>query len=449
LTFVLIVLVWSAAPLVAQQTDTKPAQPRVVRETVLGSINHGGGDTKWLRLRGRARVLDAKTLELADGTQINLDLTTPNLKQLALNEGTLYPCGQEAAEFLRQLIGEQPVMCFGHIDRDEPSWWNVYVGDTNLERAMVVGGWALADHSSLHADEIIARENKRGLWRGKFVHPDDWRAGVRLPGEPPPDKLTSQREAQALINEFGESPEAAAAVLARIVRDLPDIRRLDLPGGTTDTGLGELIQLATLEELTWGGSVTDAGLVHLKALPRLKRLGLTNRIGDAGLVYLRSLTDLTHVDLDWSRLTDAGIEHLAGLTRLESLNLGHTEITDAGLAHLKSMQRLRWLGLSYSKVGDTGLAHLSGLANLVVLDVHQTRITDAGLVHLAKLKNLAFLDVGGNGITDAGIEALASVRSLRVLHCDERVSDQARQRLKAAIPELQFDGTPESAGYQP
>jgi endonuclease YncB( thermonuclease family) len=31
--------------------------------------------------------------------------------------------------------------------------------------------------------EVIARENKRGMWRGKFVGPERWRKGERLPGE--------------------------------------------------------------------------------------------------------------------------------------------------------------------------------------------------------------------------------------------------------------------------
>ena len=60
---------------------------------------------------------------------------------------------------------------------------SAYVGDTNNKHAMVINGWALADHSSLHAAEIIARENKRGLWRGQFVPPKEWRAGKGLPGE--------------------------------------------------------------------------------------------------------------------------------------------------------------------------------------------------------------------------------------------------------------------------
>ena len=46
-----------------------------------------------------------------------------------------------------------------------------------------INGWALAHHSGMNGAEIIARENKRGLWRGQFLDPDDWRAGKRLPGE--------------------------------------------------------------------------------------------------------------------------------------------------------------------------------------------------------------------------------------------------------------------------
>ena len=48
---------------------------------------------------------------------------------------------------------------------------------------MVRNGWAIAHHSGITAWEIIARENKRGLWRGKFIVPERWRKGERLPGE--------------------------------------------------------------------------------------------------------------------------------------------------------------------------------------------------------------------------------------------------------------------------
>jgi endonuclease YncB( thermonuclease family) len=151
-----------------------------VRDRVKGSINHGRGKDEWDRIAGKVKVLDAHSLEFKDGTRIKLGLAAPEPDQQGMIDGKLYPCGKEAAEFLRKLIGDQPVVCL-LMDRDEVL--SVYVGDTNIEHAMVINGWALANHSSRHAAEIIARENKRGLWRGQFVTPKEWRAGKRLPGE--------------------------------------------------------------------------------------------------------------------------------------------------------------------------------------------------------------------------------------------------------------------------
>jgi endonuclease YncB( thermonuclease family) len=147
---------------------------------VKGSIHHGKGDKEWQRITGKALVLDAHTLQFANGTRITLNLVAPESEQLAMIGDSFYPAGKEAAKFLRKLIGGQPVRCFLVEAQDK---WIGYVGDTNIEHAMIINGWALADHSSMHGAEIIARENQRGLWRGKFIDPDNWRAGKRLPGE--------------------------------------------------------------------------------------------------------------------------------------------------------------------------------------------------------------------------------------------------------------------------
>jgi endonuclease YncB( thermonuclease family) len=165
----------------AAQDDKKPKdQPGVVRDRVKGSINHGKGKEEWGRIAGKVKVLDARTLEFADGTRLTLGRAAPDLDQQGMIDGKLYPAGKEAAEFLRNLIGDRTVVC---ILIDEQTVLSAYVGDTNIEHAMVINGWALAEHSLLHGAEIIARENKRGLWRGQFVKPDEWRAGKRLPGE--------------------------------------------------------------------------------------------------------------------------------------------------------------------------------------------------------------------------------------------------------------------------
>jgi quercetin dioxygenase-like cupin family protein/endonuclease YncB( thermonuclease family) len=156
-------------------------KPGVVKDRVKGSIGHDRGKAEWNRLTGRVKVLDARTLEFADGTRVALGLDAPEPGQQGLIDGQLYACDQEAADFLRKLIADQPVMCIRDLDDDVCI--GCYAGDLNIKHAMVINGWALANHSSLHPAEIIARENKRGLWRGQFVTPSQWRAGKRLPRE--------------------------------------------------------------------------------------------------------------------------------------------------------------------------------------------------------------------------------------------------------------------------
>ena len=178
-----VLLVTFSANVAAQdgkKTEPGEEKPKVVRDRVKGSIHHAGGKSEWQRITGKAKVLDARTLLFEDGTRIPLLLVAPDLDQMGKIDGSLYPCGKEAAEFLRKLIGDRPVTCF--LVEAQGKWFG-YVGDTNIEHAMIINGWALAHHSGMSGAEIIARENKRGLWRGQFLDPDDWRAGKRLPGE--------------------------------------------------------------------------------------------------------------------------------------------------------------------------------------------------------------------------------------------------------------------------
>jgi hypothetical protein len=48
---------------------------------------------------------------------------------------------------------------------------------------MVRNGWAMAHHSGTIPYEVMARDHKRGLWRGEFVFPEEWRKGERLTQE--------------------------------------------------------------------------------------------------------------------------------------------------------------------------------------------------------------------------------------------------------------------------
>jgi endonuclease YncB( thermonuclease family) len=162
-------------------------QPKVVKERIGGDQRHAGETV--LRICGNVKVLDAGTLAFEDGTQVEVAGTVdaPALAQKALIGDSFYPWGEEAAAFLRKLIGDQAVTfyAFGDAGKGDAKRLrgHCFVGETSLGIELVRNGWALSAHSQMTPYEIIARENKRGVWRGKFIVPERWRKGDRLPGE--------------------------------------------------------------------------------------------------------------------------------------------------------------------------------------------------------------------------------------------------------------------------
>lgn len=167
----------------------KPSLQRwTLKETVRGGIAFAPEKRSWMRITGKVKVLNAHTVLFEDGTEVDLNggMEAPELEQKGLIGHSLYPCGQEAAEFLRKLISDQTVTCYAnkeHVDGKKMRIASGFVGETNLDIEMVRNGWAISDHSGMDTWEIIARENKRGLWRGQFVVPKKSRQGERLPGE--------------------------------------------------------------------------------------------------------------------------------------------------------------------------------------------------------------------------------------------------------------------------
>jgi endonuclease YncB( thermonuclease family) len=170
----------------AQHADV-PAIQRTEIVTVRGGIAFPPEKRMWNRIVGKVKVLDAHTLVFGNGTEVNLlwNMDAPDLEQKGMRGGSLYPAGKEAAAFLRGLIKEQRVTFIGQ--REDKDGKRVrgtcFVGEKNLEIEMVRNGWAISDHEGMDPWEIIAREKKRGLWRGQFLTPRRWRKGERLPGE--------------------------------------------------------------------------------------------------------------------------------------------------------------------------------------------------------------------------------------------------------------------------
>lgn len=137
-------------------------------------------------ITGRASVVDGDTLEIRS-TKVRLNgIDAPESGQMCLDAaGQSYRCGQKAALALAEKVGTSNLKCeVLDSDRYGRSVSRCSLGDQDLNRWMVLQGWALAyrSYSTDYVDEEdTAREARRGLWQGTFDPPWDLRKQNRSP----------------------------------------------------------------------------------------------------------------------------------------------------------------------------------------------------------------------------------------------------------------------------
>ncbi|CAN7389806.1 thermonuclease family protein [Phyllobacterium sp. LjRoot231] len=148
-------------------------------------------------LAGKAYVIDGDTLSIS-GNHIRLEgIDAPELNQ---NCGA-NACGQVSRQTLIRLIQGRPVRCEGNgHDKYSRSLAICFVGETNLNRAMVEAGQAIA-YGDYRDVELQARRDKKGLWSGVFETPQDWRREHEQVPEAPQTQPQSNRAAD-LIDQF-------------------------------------------------------------------------------------------------------------------------------------------------------------------------------------------------------------------------------------------------------
>ena len=135
------------------------------------------------QLSGLATVTDGDSIRIG-GTRIRLHgIDAPERKQTCMADGQAWRCGDAATQALRDAIGGQAVAC---AKRDKDRYGRIvavcHVGASNLNAWMVSQGWAVAYRrfsKDYVSDEDTARVAKRGMWRGEFMLPWDWRRVIR------------------------------------------------------------------------------------------------------------------------------------------------------------------------------------------------------------------------------------------------------------------------------
>ena len=128
------------------------------------------------------RVIDGDTINLGGISVRLLGIDAPELKQKCTEvagKSIEYSCGSEAMAHLIKLVGNKKIVCTDEgKDFYKRQLSYCFAGDLNINKQMVRDGYAVAYSYydvSFVVDEMIAKVKKRGIWRGDFQNPSDWR----------------------------------------------------------------------------------------------------------------------------------------------------------------------------------------------------------------------------------------------------------------------------------
>jgi endonuclease YncB( thermonuclease family) len=132
-------------------------------------------------LTGPAKVIDGDTIVVAEQLVRLHGIDAPELDQTFWWRGQQIACGTMSLAALEALIAGVKIRC-EIVERDRHGRLVAKVFSPNgvdIGRRLVSAGWALAYRrysTDYVAAEDEARKARRGMWRGTFVKPWDWRA---------------------------------------------------------------------------------------------------------------------------------------------------------------------------------------------------------------------------------------------------------------------------------
>ena len=160
---------------------------------------------------GEVRVIDADTVEIG-GVRYRLHgIDAPESRQTCRALGLTWDCGAAASEALASRA--QGMSCAGSgTDRFGRTIGVCSSGGEDLNAWLVANGWALA-YRQFSEDylsrEEQARSGRRGIHRGEFIEPWNWRRGERLDGEDTFAAIASDRlDADALAERMLRGDDA-------------------------------------------------------------------------------------------------------------------------------------------------------------------------------------------------------------------------------------------------
>ena len=137
-------------------------------------------------LRVAAVAIDGDSLRTGGKDIRMLGIDAPELFQTCRDaHGGSWACGREAHGRLRALVAFGKLECSASsTDRYGRTLATCATGSVpDIGEVMVREGYAVSFMSGRYwLAELDARWNRRGIWRGRFDRPQDWRRGARSAG---------------------------------------------------------------------------------------------------------------------------------------------------------------------------------------------------------------------------------------------------------------------------
>jgi endonuclease YncB( thermonuclease family) len=182
----------------------------MVRRFLVTFLSLGSASVAASTLSGAGRPIDGDSLMVGQQEVRLHGIDAPELAQTCTRDGNPWGCGRAAADELAKLIAGQPVSCISlGTDQYGRTLGQCRAGDTDLNRAMVALGYALAyrRYSTTYVSaEESAKLAKRGIWSGSFELPSETRhAGEDYRIEKPTAAERSSARLPVVISPRGKT----------------------------------------------------------------------------------------------------------------------------------------------------------------------------------------------------------------------------------------------------